>query len=31
MIDESFEILKAMGFAVKQLRREKYVSARPSR
>lgn len=31
MIDESFEILKAMGFAVKQIRREKYVSARPSR
>jgi ferredoxin-NADP reductase len=30
MIDESFEILKAMGFTVKQLRREKYVSARPS-
>lgn len=31
MIDESFEILKAMGFGVKQLRREKYLSARPSR
>jgi ferredoxin-NADP reductase len=29
MIDESFEILKAMGFAVKQIRREKYLSARP--
>jgi predicted ferric reductase len=31
MIDESFEILKAMGFGVKQLRREKYLSARPAR
>jgi ferredoxin-NADP reductase len=31
MIDESFEILKAMGFAVKQIRREKYLSARPVR
>jgi ferredoxin-NADP reductase len=30
MIDESFEILKAMGFGVKQLRREKYLSARPA-
>jgi ferredoxin-NADP reductase len=30
MIDESFEILKAMGFAVKQIRREKYLSARPA-
>jgi ferredoxin-NADP reductase len=30
MIDESFEILKAMGFGVKQVRREKYVSARTS-
>jgi ferredoxin-NADP reductase len=28
MVDESFEILKAMGFGVKQIRREKYVSAR---
>jgi hypothetical protein len=31
MVDESFEILKAMGFGVKQLRREKYLSARPAR
>lgn len=31
MIDESVEILKAMGFTVKQLRREKYLSARPAR
>jgi ferredoxin-NADP reductase len=31
MIDESVEILKAMDFTLKQLRREKYVSARPSR
>jgi ferredoxin-NADP reductase len=30
MVDESFEILKAMGFGVKQIRREKYVSARTS-
>jgi ferredoxin-NADP reductase len=31
MIDESVEILKAMGFNLKQLRREKYLSARPAR
>ncbi len=31
MIDESVEILKAMGFTLKQLRREKYLSARPAR
>lgn len=31
MVDESFEILKAMDFGVKQLRREKYLSARPAR
>ena len=31
MIDESFEILKAMGFGVKDIRREKYLSARPAR
>ena len=31
MIDESVEALKAMGFTLKQLRREKYVSARPVR
>lgn len=31
MIDESVEILKAMDFTLKQLRREKYVSARPAR
>jgi ferredoxin-NADP reductase len=31
MIDESVGILKAMGFTLKQLRREKYVSARPAR
>jgi ferredoxin-NADP reductase len=31
MIDESVEILKAMGFTLKQLRREKYLSARPGR
>ncbi|NGP52940.1 FAD-binding oxidoreductase [Thioalkalivibrio sp. XN8] len=30
MIDESVEILKAMGFTLKQLRREKYLSARPA-
>lgn len=30
MIDESVELLKAMGFTLKQLRREKYLSARPS-
>jgi ferredoxin-NADP reductase len=30
MIDESTEMLKAMGFGAKQLRREKYLSARPS-
>ncbi|NGX16915.1 FAD-binding oxidoreductase [Wenzhouxiangella sp. XN24] len=30
MIDESVEILKAMDFTLKQLRREKYVSARPA-
>jgi len=30
MIDESVEILKAMGFNLKQLRREKYLSARPA-
>jgi ferredoxin-NADP reductase len=30
MIDESVEVLKAMGFTLKQLRREKYVSARPA-
>jgi ferredoxin-NADP reductase len=28
MIDESVEVLKAMGFTLKQLRREKYLSAR---
>ena len=31
MIDESAEILQAMGFGIKQLRREKYLSARPAR
>jgi NAD(P)H-flavin reductase len=31
MIDESVEVLKAMGFTLKQLRREKYLSARPAR
>lgn len=31
MIDESSEFLKAMGFGVKQMRREKYLSARPAR
>ena len=31
MIDESVEFLKAMGFTLKQLRREKYLSARPAR
>jgi ferredoxin-NADP reductase len=31
MVDESFEILKAMGFGVKDIRREKYLSARPAR
>jgi len=31
MIDESVDILKAMDFPLKQLRREKYVSARPAR
>lgn len=31
MIDEAVEILKAMGFTLKQLRREKYLSARPAR
>lgn len=31
MIDESVGILQAMGFGIKQLRREKYLSARPSR
>lgn len=31
MIDESVEILKAMDFNLKQLRREKYLSARPAR
>lgn len=31
MIDESVESLKEMGFDLKQLRREKYVSARPAR
>ena len=31
MIDESVDILKAMGFTLKQLRREKYLSARPAR
>ncbi|HUG97895.1 MAG TPA: FAD-binding oxidoreductase [Gammaproteobacteria bacterium] len=31
MIDESVEILQAMGFTLKQLRREKYLSARPAR
>lgn len=30
MIDESAEILKAMQFPIKQVRREKYVSARPA-
>lgn len=30
MIDESVETLKAMGFTLKQLRREKYLSARPA-
>lgn len=31
MIDESVDILTAMGFTLKQLRREKYLSARPAR
>lgn len=31
MIDESVEVLKAMGFTLKQLRREKYLSARPAK
>jgi ferredoxin-NADP reductase len=31
MIDESVDMLKAMGFTLKQLRREKYLSARPAR
>ena len=31
MIDESVEILKAMDFTLKQLRREKYLSARPAK
>jgi ferredoxin-NADP reductase len=31
MVDEAFEILKAMGFGVKEIRREKYLSARPAR
>lgn len=31
MIDESVDALKAQGFDLKQLRREKYVSARPAR
>jgi len=31
MIDESVELLKGLGFDIKQLRREKYLSARPSR
>ena len=31
MIDESVDILKAIGFTLKQLRREKYLSARPAR
>lgn len=31
MIDESAGILQAMGFGLKQLRREKYLSARPAR
>lgn len=31
MIDDSVELLKARGFELKQLRREKYVSARPAR
>jgi NAD(P)H-flavin reductase len=30
MIDESVEILKAMGFTLEQLRREKYLAARPA-
>ena len=31
MIDESVEILKGLGFDLRQLRREKYLSARPAR
>ena len=31
MIDESVELLKARGFDLKRLRREKYLSARPAR
>lgn len=31
MIDESVETLKGMGFDIRQLRREKYLSARPAR
>jgi NAD(P)H-flavin reductase len=31
MIDESVETLKGMGFDIKRLRREKYLSARPAR
>jgi ferredoxin-NADP reductase len=31
MIDESMEILKSLGFESRQLRREKYLSARPAR